>query len=352
MKEEKVTLFVPAIKSGHELRAGFVLTNETQEAKLEVLAMRHSETGQREFGRKCRRCMVYRRFFAVLLAIAASIFLSGCGVTLSPVKRAQVRISPVKFPLKANSQRIFVQFEGTLPNVPLADTVWDNIGGAFADPRGSEYIGYVQDYSKTAAAFNGDADADESEFWRLAPAVFGDMGGAAAAIAAGTRPDYTRIVIPFGRIFEGVFQSGVKNAFPNAIERLDGDEFSQLAAPAHGFIVSLRVIDFKIWEHPLNHINLEAAVECKLIGIGKKGASESDFEAEYQATNQAIGSVFSTSSGFIRNMNKVSNKFAADLSTELLGTLQKELQGQNPSALVKPESRAARSSVATPPRGE
>lgn len=273
--------------------------------------MRHSEPGEAGLGRKCGQCIVHRRFVALSLIIAASVFSSGCGVTLSPVKRAQVQISPVKFPLETNSQRIFFQFEGTLPNVPLANTVWDNVGGAFPDPKGSEYIGYVQDYSK------------------LVPPEFGPTG-VAIAITAATRPDYTRIVIPFGRIFEGVFQSGVKNVFPNAIERLDADEISQLAAPAHGYIVSLRVINFEIWEHPLNHINLKAAVGCKLIRMGKNGASESDFEADYQTTNQVVGTVFTTtSSGVVRNMNKVSNKFAADLSTEILGTLQKELRGES-----------------------
>src|SRR5215469_5725764 len=117
--------------------------------------MRHSEPDQAGVGRKCQRCVIYRPLVVLSLAIAACIFLSGCGVTLSPVKRAPVQISPVRLSQEPNSQAITVEFESTLPNEPLVDTLWDNVAGPFADPHGSKYIGYIQDYSKMAAASGG-----------------------------------------------------------------------------------------------------------------------------------------------------------------------------------------------------
>ena len=49
-------------------------------------------------------------------------------------------------------------------------------------------------------------------------------------------------------------------------------------------------------------------------------------QAIHAAPNQSIGSVMTTSSGFIREMNKISNKFAAGLSEEILKNLQKNLR--------------------------
>jgi len=127
------------------------------------------------------------------LIVAISILVSGCGVTLSPVKRAPLQISAFNTPLASNPQTILVRFEGTSTNGPMAETVWDNVSGAFVDAKESEQIGFTQDYSK------------------LIPATA--LGGVPAGVAVGTQPDYTRIVIPFGRIFEGVFQSGLPKPF-------------------------------------------------------------------------------------------------------------------------------------------
>lgn len=287
--------------------------------------MRHCEPGQCGLNKECRCYIACRPIVALSVAVAVSIFVSGCGVTLSPVKRAPVQISPIKLSPDSNPQAIVVEFESTLPNEPLADTLWDNIGGTFADTTGSEYIEYVQDYRKLRAAFEG-VDDDENAYWRLAPSAFGDVGGAAAAIAAGTRPDYTRIVIPFGRIFEGVFRSGVLDVYPNAIIGTDADEINQAKTSAREYAVSLRVTDFEVWEHPLNHINMKASVEYRLTVTGQAGAPASVYEAQYQVTNQAIGSLITTSRGFVHNLNKVSNEFAAGLSIEILQALQKEIK--------------------------
>jgi hypothetical protein len=237
-------------------------------------------------------------FFAAL-----AVCVTGCGVTLSPVKRAPVQIFLLETSLPTNSQALLVRFEETLTGTPLTETVWDNVSGAFADARESKQIGFTQDYSQ------------------LIPAQI--IAGVPGAVAVGTRPDYTRIIIPFGRIFEGVFQSGLQKAFPNSITCSNqSDEFKAPAAEETNRMVSLKVAEFKVWEKPLNHLNLKAQVECKVYRMGVTNRPEFIFQVCNQATNQSIGSVLSTSSGFIKGMNKISNRFAAALSEDVLRQLQ------------------------------
>jgi hypothetical protein len=50
-----------------------------------------------------------------------------------------------------------------------------------------------------------------------------------------------------------------------------------------------------------------------------------DRNIRHQVANQPLGSMLTTSSGFITEMNKISNRFAGELSEQLLGNLQNEL---------------------------
>ena len=148
----------------------------------------------------------YRIITRFLLAAAISVFVLGCGTTLSPVKRKPLDISPLATSLAPNHQVILVRFESTLPGKPLCETVWDNASGAFADIEESKQIGFTQDYSKLYPVVAGGV---------VGGAVGGVIGGL-VVVPSETQPDYTRIVIPFGRIFQGVFQSGLQKAFPNS----------------------------------------------------------------------------------------------------------------------------------------
>jgi hypothetical protein len=248
-----------------------------------------------------------RRKIAQNLQIATVLVLvTGCGVTLSPEKRAPLEISPLETSLPSNGQKVQVQFESTLPGTPLTETVWDNKTGAFADAAESRKIGFTQNYSE------------------LIPATA--LGGVSAGVAVGTQPDYTRIVIPFGRIFEGEFLSGLQSVFPNAVinskSKDPAETQTQTAEPKK--IVSLKVTEFKVWEEPLNHLNMQATVECKVYRPGNN-PPEFTFNAHHQATNQSIGSMLSTSGGFIKEMNKVSNRFAGALSEEILKKLLEKI---------------------------
>ena len=132
--------------------------------------------------------------------------------------------------------------------------LWDNVSGAFADTRESEQIGFTQDYSKFIPA----------------SAAGGTLGGA----IVGTQPGYTRIVIPFGRIFEGVFQQGLQKVFPNSLTCFDDScELEKLKSATPTYVVRLKVSEFQVLENPLNHLNLKAIVECKALSSWQNRAS-------------------------------------------------------------------------------
>lgn len=256
---------------------------------------------------------LFKIFGELLLLVLVTSFISGCGVTLSPVKRKPLEIFPMETSLTSNSQPFLVRFESTLPGKPLSETVWDNVSGAFSDTNESEQIGFTQDYSKLVPVAAGGA-------------VGGAIGGLVVGSSGMTRPDYTRIVIPFGRIFQEVFQSGLQKAFPNSSSCSDDlSESEKIQSTTPKYIVRLKVREFQVWEEPLNHLNMKAIVECKVYQSGKLNQLEYAYEAHHEIKNQSIGSVMSTSSGFIKEMDKISNAFAAVLSEDLLENLNKNL---------------------------
>ncbi len=238
----------------------------------------------------------HRSAVSLSVAVAISFLMSGCGVTLSPVKRAPLEISTFNTSVSPRPEKVVVRFENTLPNGPLAETVWDNgTSGPFIDAAESQQIGFTQNYEE------------------MMPAAA--VGGAAMGAAVATRPEYTRIVIPFGRLFEGVFQSGLQKAFPNSSVRPDESSESKTSDTPMA-VLKLRVKEFRVWEGPLNHINLAATVECRV--YRGNTANPEIFQVQHEINGQSIGSVMSTSRGFIHAMNKISNDFAATLSEQIL----------------------------------
>jgi hypothetical protein len=247
-----------------------------------------------------------RQTIARLSLIAAFVFSSGCGTTLSPVKRAPVQISGFETSLPLNPEKVLIRFESTLPGTPLAETVWDNVTGAVADLEESKQIGFTQNYSMLVPA----------------AAVGGIIGGA----VVGTQPGYTRIVIPFGRIFENMLLSGLQKIFPNLSTCFDDlCEREKLRSLAPRYVVRLKVSEFQVWEAPLNHLNMKGVVECKAYRASMTNQPSHSYDARHQVTNQPLGSIMTTSSGFIKEMNTISNEFAGKLSEQLLSNLQKEL---------------------------
>jgi len=238
----------------------------------------------------------------------------GCGATLDPEKRKPLEILPIKFKLSPISEPILVRFEETLPGKPLPETVWDNVSGAFWDIKESNQIGFTQDYSKYAPAVMTGA------------VIGGSVGGTVVMLAAGPKLVDTRIVIPFGRIFSEVMESSLKSVFPNAAVCHDElCESSALKTSQPKYVLRIKVTTFQVWEEPLNHINLNAVISTRAFRPDQMDDPEFAFEAQKKLSHQSIGTVMTTSSGFIAEMNRISNDFAGSLCEEILEAVHKRL---------------------------
>jgi hypothetical protein len=248
--------------------------------------------------------LTHRNVAVLSLFVAAAIFMTGCGVTLSPVKRMALEVVPLKTSLPPDLRVILVRFESTLPGTPLSETVWDNRSGPFPDVKESRQIGFTQDYGIYEKH------------------LFDEQ----ATVEAALDPSYTRIFIPFGRILQGVFESGLQKAFPNSLVCSDDScELEKLQSAAPPPVVRLKVAEFTVWEEPLNHLNLKAVVEYRVYRAGNTNQPDFIGEARHEVAHQSIGSVMTTSSGFMKKMNQMSNEFAGVLAEEILKNLQQKL---------------------------
>jgi hypothetical protein len=237
------------------------------------------------------------RRLGLITASLLVIFVNGCEVTLNPVKRKPLEISPLQTALVPSSQLLHVAFASTLPGIPLAVTVWDNHVGAFADAKESARIGFTQDYTE--------------------PLLHGE--------SAMFKPSYTHLFVPFGRIFEGVFDSGMQKVFPQAPAAIEAtNETVNTAPPEKATMVRLKVVDFQVWEQPLNHINMKASVECRWSLADATNQTDSAYVAQYALMNQSLGTL-PTSGSMVKKLEAFANSMAATLSENILNHLQQQL---------------------------
>jgi hypothetical protein len=239
----------------------------------------------------------------MIIALGMIMILVGCGVTLSPNKRKPLEVTPVTVELPRHSQTILVRFRETLPGKPLNETVWDNVSGPIWDVRESKQIGFTQNYANLVAL----------------GVVSGVAGGAVGAGAAGAMAPQvvdTRILIPFGRLFGGVFQSALSKSFSRATICF---EPSCTSIPDKtDYVMAVKVTEMKVWEGPMNHINLTASVTSEISMPGHDDTAPITYVTKKDLLGQSLGSVFTTSSGFIRAMNRIANAFSADIAVDLI----------------------------------
>ena len=257
--------------------------------------------------------MIKVKRWAPFLGFALGVILTcGCGVTLSPIKRTPLRVASIETDVPSYEGTAVVSFDSVLPNKKLSETVWDNVTGPFWDVEESQQIGFTQNYGKLA----------------LVSAGAGAVGGAAmtgvamgAAVQSGQINEIveTRIVIPFGRIFSEIFLNGMEKCFSSYQVCFDASCDNQ--SLASGSIIKINVENFRVWEDPLNHLNFIATVvtDVHLNYDGKQADYSYTITKELQ--RRSIGSVWTTSSGFIKEMNRLVNNFAIDISIDILSNL-------------------------------
>lgn len=246
---------------------------------------------------------VSKSIFAATCLVLLLFSMSAC-TTLA--RRTPLEIAPYSQQLSLTGlEDIQVVFEETLPKKPLSETVWDNAVGPFWDVEESKQIGFTQDYSKfiPVAASAG--------------IIGGAIGGTVVALTAGPELVNTRIVIPFGTIFSKTFESAVA---------ANSKKYSVCFSPNCNLqesipnLLKLKINQFYVWEGPLNHLNLVVKGKSE---YSKNGRVVKEYAFEKSMLSQKLGSMMSTHASFMREMNRISNTLAQDVSTDIMDNVFK-----------------------------
>ncbi len=234
----------------------------------------------------------------VAFLISLSISISSC-TTVPRRQPLDTTSYTLQIPLE-NVDNINIVFEEVLPGKPLNETVWDNKSGPFWDIQESKQIGFTQDYKKFVPVVVS------------AGVLGGAIGGAVVGAAAGPTLVDTRIVVPFGNIFSGTFESAIKNNFKQYSICFNPSCKSQ--APSQNEL-KIKVEKFYVWEGPLNHLNLYAQGESRYT---RAGDSTKGHRFETSMLSQKLGTVMSTHKSFMKEMNRISNLFAQEITTDII----------------------------------
>jgi len=192
--------------------------------------------------------------------------------------------------------KILVEFEEVIDGKPLNETVWDNVSGHFWDVTESNQIGFTQNYQTSVYPT-----------------------GVEGTVIPVTKVTQTRIVIPFGRIFSNTFESVIS---ANTAEPYFSYNQNQSKDTQNSLLISdvlkVSIDSFKVWEAPLNHINLTVMGECSYT---TGNATIKTIKFSKKLLNQKLGGIFSTHNKFIKEMNRIANNFSEQVVWEILGEL-------------------------------
>jgi len=236
---------------------------------------------------------IKRYLSPVVICILLITFLSAC----SWERRSPLTMGEISQPLPSRSENIVVYFAESVPSKPLPETVWDNVSGPFWNVTESNQIGFTQHY--------------KAQFFAIPPALL------PAVALSGVNLIDSQIMMPFGRTFTGVFESALKKSYSKyhicyaspCIE-------ASIQQADYNRALKIKISYFYVWEGPLNHLNLYVKGSCKL--MNKDGTLIKEYDFERDMLKQKLGSALSTHSSFITEMNRLLNKFAEDLSLEIL----------------------------------
>jgi hypothetical protein len=249
-----------------------------------------------------------RVLFVLTCLVLLAVSLSSCTTW---ARRKPLEVEPYSRPLsRIDVDHINLVFEEVVPGKPLNETVWDNAIGPFWDVEESNQIGFTQDYTKFLPVAAG------------AGLIGGVIGGAIAGATAGPKLVNSRIVIPFGNIFSTTVESAIsKSTEKHSTCYQPACEPQRTGANS----LIIRINAFYVWEDPINHLNL--------LVNGKSRYSNADgVVTEYwfkkSVPYQKLGSVMSTHASSMREMNKISNLLAQDVSQDIMTNMFKTSAGQ------------------------
>jgi hypothetical protein len=189
-------------------------------------------------------------------------------------------------------QNITIKFEESVQGKPFKETVWDNVSGPFWDIEESRQIGFTQNY--------------KPQFFAIPPILL------PVAAQSGVNLINTRILIPFGNVLSSMVDSAARKSFVASTICFDDMCVNKSSAPN---ILKIKIDNFLVWELPLNHLNLYAKGKSTHILNGK---IIKEYQFEKSMLSQKLGSVLSTHSKFMNEMNRLTNQFAEELTAEIL----------------------------------
>ncbi len=227
-------------------------------------------------------------WMCIILSVAG--LFSGCALA----HRMPLAIQDVTKPLPSRAEEIAVYFEESIPAKPLPETIWDNTTGAVWDVEESTQIGFTQTYRGG-----------------VVPTPF---------VVVGVATIDSRIVIPFGRNFTGVFESALKKSFSKYFLCYDTSCLTACIEQNNpSKVLRIKITSFQTWENPLNHINFQIKGSCRV--LHKDGTLLKEYVFEKTMLTRPIGTTLSRAGDFIDEMNKLLNDFSADLTVEIITKL-------------------------------
>jgi len=235
------------------------------------------------------------RFIKIISCVTcnmiAVMLFSSCALP----RRTPVVINSISQDLPRYSNGIIVYFEESIPGKPLHETVWDSARGAFWDVKESGQIGFTQNYKAPML---------------IVPPVLMPV-----AAKSGVPLVDTLIVIPFGKIFTGVFESALQKSSPKYTMCFDNDCARKHRDEYSTYAMKIKITDFFVWEGPLNNINFYVKGYCLPMDANAPGVMQYVFEEKI--LNYELGGVLSTHSRFMDEMNKVSNQLAEKITLNI-----------------------------------
>jgi hypothetical protein len=224
------------------------------------------------------------------IGILATILLCAGSCVTQSVQRKALEVVPLTSPVAQPGASVLLRFDEFLPGKPLNETVWDNYRGAFWDPHESRLIGFTQNY-------------------RPLDYLAGNVNPVEMV--------KTQMVIPFGRLLAETLESTLKNS---SVRPSVCFEHACAEGPTDGArspgILAVRVVNFRVWEEPLDHINLYAKVGLRLTGPASGTALSRDFE-EWKLEAR-VGDAYTRHAEALRSINRIANSFIGALVGDML----------------------------------
>jgi hypothetical protein len=231
---------------------------------------------------------------AQVIFIALTVFIVGCSSALTPVNHAPLATFPFTTTNAPDPRVLLIVFSDTTPGIPMAETVWDNEHGPFASTQESQRIGYTWKQVKPVAG---------------APVVTSDLR-------------HARFSIPFGRVFENVFQSGLKQEFPNSAPNVEQFDRMDVVSGKENYLF-LQITEFQVWEYPANQFHMTVTLDSRLVMHREDKAIQ--FTRHPQCFVSLSLDPLSGNANLCKALNQMANDIAACQTRSILGCLHDDM---------------------------